>query len=147
MEKNYNRSLSISHSKTSIQTPTQGRKRASPPPIRDIIGKKAAVQPPATPPATAAPDSSPILDKQAAAGKEVDLPTDPTAMPSWSDFTELHLQAMHNMFSADRRGAEVVNSIRALAKEAAGLTNRLATETDADVIRFTQEKLDKAIAS
>ena len=32
----------------------------------------------------------------------------------------------------------------ALAKEAAGLTNRLATETDAEFLHLTQTKLDKA---
>ena len=78
------------------------------------------------------------------AAKEVDLPAESVAVPNWSDFSELHTNAMHNMFSADRVGAEMVNSIRALATEAAGLTNRLATETDADFLRFTQEKLDKA---
>ncbi|DBB01520.1 TPA: hypothetical protein ACH3X1_000172 [Trebouxia sp. C0004] len=153
---------------TPIRTPTQGRKRASPPPIRDILGKKAAIQPPATPPATVASNPAPILGKKAAirdilgnkaaiqppapsatvackAVEEVDLPAaDPIAMPNWSDFTELHANAMHNMFSADRGGAELVNSIRALAKEAAGLTNRLATETDADFLHLTQTRLDKA---
>jgi hypothetical protein len=48
---------------------------------------------------------------------------------------------MHDMFSADRRNAEVVNTIIALSKEAAGLTNRMAKETDADFIHLTQQKL------
>ena len=39
---------------TPDHTPTQGGKRASPPPIRNIFGhKKAAIQPPATPPTVA----------------------------------------------------------------------------------------------
>ena len=48
---------------------------------------------------------------------------------------------MHDMFSADRQNAEVVNTIIALSKEAAGLTNRMAKETDADFIHLTQQKL------
>ena len=219
-----------------MQTPTtQGRKRASPPPISDIPSKKAAIQPPATPPATVAPNQcllgkaaiKDILDKSHTAkqppatplvtfkvcalsvcclsimlvsclcmlllcasllqghhallcmlllspsfkecphpkpaslstccmytgfslrdfiqaAEKVGLPADPITTPNWSDFTELHMNAMHIMFSADRGGADVVNSIRALANEAAGLTKRLATETDADFLRLTQEKLDKA---
>ena len=52
---------------TPIRTPpTQGRKRASPPPTSNIPGKKAAIQPPATPPATVASNHSPILGKKAA---------------------------------------------------------------------------------